>query len=130
MKFKNSKKQGDYGLGKAISWFTSRGHTVLIPLTDSQPYDLVVDIEGEGLRRVDVKTTSIKHNTQKDKYIVGLKVSGGNRSGTGKSRKFSKTDTDYLFVVTDSGDKYLIPAEELGTSVAVLGPKFHKFKLG
>lgn len=42
----NSKKQGDVGLGTDISFFTQRGWTVSIPLTDSQDYDLVVDEGG------------------------------------------------------------------------------------
>jgi hypothetical protein len=40
---KNTKKQGDVGL--AIGWFTSQGHTVCVHLTDSQDYDLVVEID-------------------------------------------------------------------------------------
>ena len=37
---KNSKKQGDIGLGIAIGWFATQGYTVCVPLTDSQDYDL------------------------------------------------------------------------------------------
>ncbi len=53
MKFnaKNSKKQGDIGLGAAIAYFTFKGFTVSIPLTDSQDYDLVVD-DGHKLSRI------------------------------------------------------------------------------
>lgn len=53
----NSKQQGDVGLGAAIGWFTSKGYTVCIPLTDSQDYDLVVETKGK-LEKVQVKTTS------------------------------------------------------------------------
>lgn len=47
---KNSKKQGDAGLGEAIAYFTRLGYTVQLPLTDSQDYALVVDIDGNIIR--------------------------------------------------------------------------------
>jgi hypothetical protein len=34
--FKNSKKQGDAGLGIAIGWLSAQGFDVLLPLTDSR----------------------------------------------------------------------------------------------
>lgn len=71
---KNTKKQGDVGLGLAIGWFTSQGHTVCVPLTDSQDYDLVVDIDGK-LQKVQVKTTTYK--APSGAYSVGLSVKGG-----------------------------------------------------
>ena len=46
-KYKNSKKQGDAGLGIAIEYFTTKGYCVCIPLTDSQEYDLVVEIQNK-----------------------------------------------------------------------------------
>lgn len=54
--FKNTKKQGDYGLGSAISYFTSQGYNISIPLTDSQDYDLVVEDTAGFLKKVQVKT--------------------------------------------------------------------------
>ena len=57
----NSKKQGDVGLGMSIGWFASQGYTVSLPLTDSQDYDLVVEIEGV-LRKVQVKTSKYKRD--------------------------------------------------------------------
>ena len=53
--FKNSKKQGDAGLGQAIAYFTSQGYDVSLPLTDSADWDLIVEMES-GLKRVQVKT--------------------------------------------------------------------------
>ena len=35
--------QGNIGLGRAIAYYTSKGVPVLIPLNDTQPYDLVVE---------------------------------------------------------------------------------------
>lgn len=40
---KNSRKQGDAGLGIAIGWFAKQEWTICFPLTDNQDYDLVVE---------------------------------------------------------------------------------------
>jgi hypothetical protein len=101
----NTKKQGDVGLGVAIGWFVSVGYTVSVPLTDSQPYDLVVDREGR-LSRVQVKTTTYK---PKSTYKVSLTVKGGNRSATGKIKRFSSSEVELLFIVTPES-MYLIPS--------------------
>lgn len=122
---KNSKKQGDVGLGVAIAWFTAEGHTVCVPLTDSQDYDLVID-DGR-LNKVQVKTTTVH---QDGSYVVELRTSGGNRSGTGKTKKFDSTQIDILFVVTDDGTKYLIPSSEISSTCRLsLGTKYRKYRL-
>lgn len=102
---KNTKKQGDVGLGVAIGWFVLQGYTVSVPLTDSQDYDLVVDINGT-LKRVQVKTTRFLEN---NKFRVNLSVKGGNRSWNGKPKKFNTSAVDLLFILTSDNVKYLIP---------------------
>jgi hypothetical protein len=104
---KNSKKQCDVGLGIAIAWFTSAGYDVYIPLTDSQQADLVVGV-GNLLSSVQVKTTYFRNRT--GNYQANLRVSGGNRSGTGKIKDFDPQAVDFVFVVTDANDKYFIPS--------------------
>jgi hypothetical protein len=103
--FKNSKKRGDAGLGIAIAWFTAQGYVVSIPLTDSQDYDLVVE-NGDKLFRVQVTTCSQKQ--QSGNYKVELRtVSYGGKDYNIKH--FDSKSVDYLFVVTDNGEKFLIP---------------------
>lgn len=122
---KNSKKQGDVGHGIAIGWFASQGHTVCIPLTDSQDYDLIIDID-DKLYKVQVKTTTFK--TKYGIYNVSLTVNGGNRSGKGKIKKFDNTKVDYLFILTNSGIKYLIPTSEFtNVNSLCLGTKYQKY---
>jgi len=104
---KNTKKQGDVGL--ALAWFAEHGHTVCIPLTDSQDYDLVVDFDGK-LSRVQVRTTTYK---RRNTYSINLKIAGGNKSGTGKIKWFNPQAVDFVFVVTEEGTKYLIPTSEI-----------------
>lgn len=122
----NTKKQGDIGLGAAVAWFTSKLWTVAIPLTDSQDYDLIVD-DGSKPLRCQVKTSS--HKSEYGIYEVSLTVKGGNRSASGKIKKFDKSKVDLLFILTDDGNKYLIPSSEVGTSGLNLGEKYEKFKL-
>ena len=52
--FKNSKKQGDAGLGQAIAYFTMLGYDIALPLTDSADWDLIVEMD-DLLKRVQVK---------------------------------------------------------------------------
>jgi len=102
----NSKKKGDIGLGEAIAYFTSKGLTVSVPLTDSQDYDLIVEFDGI-LKRVQVKYTS--HKNDYGNYEVSLTVKGGNRSSLKNSVKkpdFSRIDL--YFVLCYNRNRYLI----------------------
>jgi len=121
--FKNTKKQGDMGLGSAIFHFSNLGQTVSIPLTDSQDYDLVVEIN-DSLKKVQIKTCNFKR-----KYFeVNLSVKGGNRTSTGKIKRFNNTNCDYLFIVANQSEKYLIPTKNLKAQCnLVLGPKYQKY---
>lgn len=119
----NTKKQGDVGLGEAIRYFTSKGYTVCIPLTDSQDYDLVVDYDG-ALARVQVKHTTYKRYCN---YGVSLTVKGGNRSAAGRIKTFDNTKIDYLFVIT-TDNKYCIPARAIVEKHNIsLGEKFSQY---
>lgn len=121
--FKNTKKQGDMGLGVAICYFTNQGYTVGIPLTDSQDYDLFID-NGNKLGRVQVKTSSYKRSS----YEVNLSIKGGNRTAKGTVKRFDSKKCDYVFVVTETQEKYFIPSKELAAKcILVLGPKYKKY---
>jgi Holliday junction resolvase-like predicted endonuclease len=71
---RNSKKKGDVGLGAAIAYFTRMGYCVCLPLTDSQEYDLIVDID-KILHKVQVKTTT--HKKKSGVYSVELRTLDG-----------------------------------------------------
>lgn len=123
---RNTKKQGDHGLGAAIYYFSKSGHTVSLSLTDSQEYDLIVDIDGR-LLRTQVKTTSYK--SEYGVYSVSLTVKGGNRSGTGKIKKLDKSKVDAIFVLTDENEAYFIPTSEFpGNSSVNLGDNVKAYK--
>lgn len=116
----NPRKQGDAGLGLAIGWFASAGYTVCVPLTDSQDYDLIID-DGT-LKRVQVRTCTAEERS--GIYSVGLRVKGGNRSGTGKTKHFDSTKVEAVFAVLGNGDMYFVPSSKItAKSVLSLGGK-------
>lgn len=122
---KNTRKQGDVGLGLAIAYFTRQGYSVSVPLTESQRYDIIVD-DGENLYRVEVKTTRYRKEGQS--FAVMLSTQGGNQSWNGEKRKFSARDADYLFVTTSEGSNYLIPADVAdGKASLVLSYKMQQY---
>jgi PD-(D/E)XK endonuclease len=51
---RETQRKGDIATTSAIATFTRLGFDVSVPLTESAPYDLVVD-DGESLRRVQCK---------------------------------------------------------------------------
>lgn len=123
---KNSKKQGDAGLGVAIGYFCAKGVTVSLPLTDSQDYDLIIDEDGL-LKKVQVKTTNYKYGGKY--WNFNLSVKGGNQS-FGTIKKFDNTKVDYVFVLCGDGTKYLIPSIDIKAknNLSLYSP-WDKFKI-
>ena len=126
---KNSKKQGDLGLATAIRYFSSVGATVLIPLTDSQDYDLVVEGTDSKLYKVQVKTTDYLEKS--GGYTVGLKQQGGNSKHNYIHKTADQICYDLLFVLTGDGAEYIIPKEDIKSirSSITLGTKYNKYKV-
>lgn len=126
------KIQGNVGVAKAIYEYSKRGYTVLLPFSDSDKYDLVVDIDSK-LYKVQVKTSRNKRKNIKSKvsYEVNLATRGGN-SKKNIIRVRREEDYDILFCLIETGECWSIPVIELGTakySFIVTTPKFDKFKL-
>ena len=117
--------QGNVGLGRAIAYYTAKCIPVLIPLNDTQKYDLAIEKDNK-LQRVSVKTTQ-GLNKSKTYYEVQLKNSGGS-SGKSSIRKFDNTSCDILFIVTVTGVMYEIPSSEINTvSALTLTPQWDKY---
>ena len=58
---KNTKEQGNIGLGCAIQYFSQNLYTVSWPLNDSQDYDLIIEDcaqNGLGVGLIDFLTTT------------------------------------------------------------------------
>jgi len=119
--------QGSIGLGMAIAWFVENGYTVSIPLNDNQSYDIVVD-KNDGLKRIQVKTTKFKERNSPN-YTVQLKSVRSNKTKN-NIKKFDSDTCEFVFIVTEEKDKYLIPSKELhGLNSLSLGLKRDKWKL-
>ena len=125
--FKNSKKQGDAGLGQAIAYFTMQGYEVALPLTDSADWDLIIEVEGE-LKRVQVKTSSQLAET--GTMMFNCDVKGGNQSFNKPPKTIQDQKWDLLFLHhLITGKQALIPKEILTTKGQVnLGSSQCKYK--
>lgn len=125
--YKNSKKQGDAGLGKAISYFTELGYDVAVPLTDSADWDLIVEID-KVLKKVQVKTS-----IQISEYNIemfSLAVVGGNRSWKNTVKSPINQDWDLIFLYHLKTKRMaLIPKIDIKNNSRTinLGKKYEKF---
>ena len=109
-------KQGNIGLGQAIAYYTLNGIPVIIPINDTQKYDLVID-KNNILYRVSIKTTQYK--AKSGNYAVQLKNSGGGSNGS-IIRNFDNKSCDILFIYTKSGDIYEIPSKNITAKSSIV----------
>lgn len=93
-----TQRKGDTAVAQAIATFTKMGFDVLIPLTESAAYDLIVDAEGQ-LRRVQVRYAG--------RGQVDLRRIHSNSKGY-VVKKTKEQVYDWLFVLTGEDKKYLI----------------------
>ena len=125
MLFDTNKQKGNTGLGMAISFFTSNGYIVSIPLNDTQDYDLIIDKDNK-VERVQVKSYSCID--KKGKYQVALKSCGGTKGKTYKT--FKDTNVEYLFIFLENMEMYLIPKEIIyNNSTITICEKYRKYEV-
>lgn len=86
-----TQRKGDIGVTQAIAKFTALGYNVSIPITESAPYDLIVE-KGGKLKKVQVKYSS--------KVDVDLRRIHSNSKGY-VVKQYGKT-FDWLFVFKDN----------------------------
>ncbi len=97
MALRTTQRKGDIGVTQAIARFTRMGWDVLLPITESAAYDLVVD-NGEGLYRVQVRYTS--------SIEVDLRRVHSNSKGY-VVKKTVINAYDWLYVLKSTGEEYL-----------------------
>jgi hypothetical protein len=120
----NTKRMGDIGEAKAVFEFVKEGLDVFLPVNEFQKADLVVGYNS-ALFKVQVKTTKTKGPS--NKYVVQLKTTGKNSTAISICNR-EDGDYDFLFVLTDDGDWYLIPENVLPKTSATLNESYDKFK--
>lgn len=95
---RTTQRKGDIAASQAIATFTRLGWDVSIPLTESAPYDLIVD-NGASVVRVQVKYTSTGE--------VDLRNIHSNSLGY-VVKKTDKIIYDWLYILTSTGEEFLI----------------------
>lgn len=125
MNFITNKEKGNSGLGMAIAYFSTNNYTVSIPLNDTQDYDLVIE-KNNILKTVQVKATGCKRKNEV--YQVALKSCGGTKGKTYKT--IIDTNIDYVFILTENKEIYLIPKEEIKNRTTLnLCNKYEKYRV-
>ncbi|PIS41443.1 MAG: hypothetical protein COT25_03095 [Candidatus Kerfeldbacteria bacterium CG08_land_8_20_14_0_20_42_7] len=93
-----TQRKGDTAVTRSIATFTEMGYDVLLPITESAPYDIVVD-DGNKLFRVQIRYTSTGE--------VDLRRIHSNARGY--VVKKTKPDAyDWLYILDHKGREYLI----------------------
>ena len=121
------RRQGDLGELSAIEWLGSQGYAVYYPIGHSPDCDLIAD-DGEALRRVQEKTTTVKRHAR---WLVAICTRGGNRSWNGIVKRFSAARCGWLFVLAADGRRWLVPAVKVdaGSNLCLGGPKYAEFEI-
>ena len=95
---RTTQRKGDIAVAQAINTFTRLGYDILIPLTESAAYDLVVDTQND-LKRIQVRYTSTKE--------VDLRNIHSNSKGY-VVKKTKDNSYDWLYVLANEKEEYLI----------------------
>lgn len=122
---KTTRDQGDIGITAAVFHLSRLGYKPLLPVTDNNSYDLVIELNGR-FSSVQVKTTKTKVNGN---YQVQLRRIRPNRTKN-VIHHFDKTEFDFLFVFTEEGDCYLIPSVEIDAKSGIsLYRRYDEYKI-
>ena len=109
----NTVQKGRIGLSMAINYFTLNGYTVLLPLNDTQSYDMAIEKDGI-IKTVQCKSTWEVSRNNPDGYVLSLRTIGGAKG----TCYYTVTDTnvDFLFCYRGDGVMYLIPVDDIRSS--------------
>lgn len=124
----NSQTKGDTAELRVAAELRSYGYTVLIPFSENEKYDLVVDT-GDALKRVQVK-----HAPHVDGSIV-VRCYTSNSSKTGNNRTIYKEEEidGIAAYCTETNDYFWIPFDEMNKYSFTLSPdgehQFDDFRL-
>jgi hypothetical protein len=122
------RRQGDAGELSAMLWLASQGAAVFIPVGHTPAdFDLIAEF-GDGLVRVQVKTSTCRRNGRWD---VTLATRGGNQSWNGLVKVLDPSRCDALFVHAGDGRRWYIPASvvEGAHGLCLGGPKYAEYEV-
>jgi len=101
----DTKLKGDIAVQRAVLAGLQNGWGVLVPVGDRLPYDLVYDVPGVGLRRVQVKT-AYKSGSG---YTANVRRMKTNRR-VYKFERYKPGDFDFAILVAEQ-TLYVVPAK-------------------
>ena len=122
--FETNKDKGRAGISAAIAYFGMNGYTVCIPLNDTQDYDLIVD-DGNDILKISCKATG--SHASSGYSVVSLRNCGGT-NGSVYGREKEKNN-DYVFVLNEKGEEWLLPQNILTSNSMTLGEKYSQYKI-
>lgn len=99
-----NKEKGRAGFSLGIAYFGANGYNVLLPLNDTQCYDLVVEKEGL-FQRVQCKFTASQDGT------IDFRSTGGTNGGVYGNAL--KDPIDLIFCANDKQEMFVIPQKDL-----------------
>lgn len=105
--FSENLHKGSTAFAVALSYYVHLNYAVSIPIQEAR-YDLIYD-DGESLNRVQVKFTSSL--LKSGAYIVDLR--------TTLKKSYSGKEVDYIFVVTESNEGYILPSSVFANNQTV-----------
>lgn len=95
---RETQRKGDLAVSQAINTFTRLGFDVLLPITESAAYDIVVDRE-QKLHRVQVRFSKTGE--------VDLRRIHSNSKGY-VIKKIKENAFDWLYVLKGNGEEFLV----------------------
>lgn len=96
---RTTQRKGDIATTQAIATFTALGYDVSVPITESAAYDLIVDVEGQKLYRVQVKFSRSGE--------VDLRNIHSNSKGYVVKKQHTEV-YDWLYVLDGNNNEFLL----------------------
>lgn len=87
----HTKVKADLGVAKTIADLVGKGHMPCVPLSEHQPYDLVVVLMDGRIVKIQVKYASLRKNGS---IQLGFRTSWADRHGT-HMKRYNQNDFDY-----------------------------------
>lgn len=99
----HTKAKADIGVAKVIADLAVKGYVACIPLSEHQPYDLVVILDNNGTARLQVKYATLKSNGTIE---INFRTSWADKNGT-HIKHYNNEQFDYYAIYCPEKDKVL-----------------------
>ncbi|MDD5432034.1 MAG: group I intron-associated PD-(D/E)XK endonuclease [Candidatus Omnitrophica bacterium] len=96
----HTKEKADLGVAKTIADLVSKGHVPCVPLSEHQPYDLVVVLNEGAIVKLQVKYATLKQNGAIE---VKFRTSWADKNGS-HTRRYSEKEFDFYAIFCPEKD--------------------------